>query len=578
MTRFRKLSTTLLFLSATALAGVAVLSAPALAAKGGIPGPNPKGPTGPTISTTDGPVQGFVKNGVNTYLGIPYAAPPVGALRWMPPAPAAHHALLDATEFANTCPQVTELGAFAGPSSVTEDCLYLNVFTTGGSNKPVLVWIHGGGNIDGETNDYDASKLANGGPNGSPTVVVTVNYRLGLFGHISESHLNAEGHLWGNYGILDTQAAMRWVKANIAAFGGNPNNVTLGGQSAGSAVTAANQVSPLAAGLFHRAINQSPPIANFLASATMTSAQLALQRGNNFAAAANCSSSACLRGLSAERILQLQGTPNANGPYVTGIFIDGTIVPVQPVVAWTNGQYNKMPIMGGATKEESTFGESIREYFSGPPQAPLTAQQYTDLVNATYGNQALYVPGAPAQVLAQYPAGANPQATYERSFTDPGKCRGLRVLKLQAGTNGTNGVYGYDFTYQNAPYYFPKMPNPQNASGNFMAKASHTIDIQFVFNNWHGGQLGVNLDQTSGQPRELQGAELTLSDQITAAWTTFGATGNPNKAGNPVWPVVTAGSASFLKQDIPNSTETEAQFRAAYQCNFWDPLIVYPTN
>ena len=195
---------------------------------------------GPTISTTDGPVQGFVKNGVNTYLGIPYAAPPVGALRWMPPAPAAHHALLDATEFANTCPQVTELGAFAGPSSVTEDCLYLNVFTTGGSNKPVLVWIHGGGNIDGETNDYDASKLATGGPNGSPTVVVTVNYRLGLFGLISESHLNAEGHLWGNYGILDQQAAMRWVKANIAAFGGNPNNVTLGGQSAGSAVTAAN--------------------------------------------------------------------------------------------------------------------------------------------------------------------------------------------------------------------------------------------------------------------------------------------------------------------------------------------------
>ena len=173
MTRFRKLSTTLLFLSATALAGVAVLSAPALAAKGGIPGPNPE-PRANQKATAQlsaqqmAPFSGFVKNGVNTYLGIPYAAPPVGALRWMPPAPAAHHALLDATEFANTCPQVTELGAFAGPSSVTEDCLYLNVFTTGGSNKPVLVWIHGGGNVDGETNDYDASKLATVGRTAAP--------------------------------------------------------------------------------------------------------------------------------------------------------------------------------------------------------------------------------------------------------------------------------------------------------------------------------------------------------------------------------------------------------------------------
>src|SRR4029079_16352837 len=339
-------------------------------------------------------------NGVNQFLGIPYAAPPVGALRWMPPAPAAHHALLDATEFANTCPQVTELGAFAGPSSVTEDCLYLNVFTTGTSPaKAVLVWIHGGGNIDGETNDYDATKLAQNG-----IVVVTINYRMGLFGFLSESHLNAEGHPWGNYGIRNSQAALRWVQANIAAFGGDATKVALGGQSAGSSDTSANLISPAAAGLFHRAINQSAPTSNFLVAPAsnpgLSSAATALQRGNNFAAAANCSSSACLRGLTAERILQLQGTPNANGPYVSGPFIDGTIIPISPITAWTTGQYNKMPILGGATKEESTFGESIREYFSGPPQSPLTAQQYTDLVNATYVPP-LYVPGSAALVLAQ---------------------------------------------------------------------------------------------------------------------------------------------------------------------------------
>src|SRR6476660_7947552 len=178
MTPCRKLSTTLMFLSATALAGMAVASAPALAKNG-----NGNG-NGPTVVTTDGPVRGIVKNGVNQFLGIPYAAPPTGDLRWKPPAPPAHHALLDATEFANSCPQVTELGAFAGPSSSTEDCLYLNVFTTGTSPaKPVLVWLHGGGNVDGETNDYDASKLATS-PS-SPTVVVTINYRSGLFGFFS---------------------------------------------------------------------------------------------------------------------------------------------------------------------------------------------------------------------------------------------------------------------------------------------------------------------------------------------------------------------------------------------------------
>lgn len=557
MTRYRKLFSTFILLVAAAIPGGVALAAPA---------------GGSTVNTTDGPVRGSVKNGVNTFLGIPYAAPPVGDLRWMPPRPPKQHDLLNATEFGNTCPQVTTLGAFSGPTSTTEDCLYLNVFTTGlGGSKPVIVWIHGGGYVTGSSNDYDASKLATGGPNGTPAVVVTINHRLGLFGFLSQDDLNAEGHPSGNYGILDIQAALRWVKDNIAAFGGDPTRVTLGGQSAGSGATAANVISPLAEGLFHRAINQSSPVSAFASTDT------ALSNGNAFAEAAGCSDAACLRALSATRILQLQGSPNANGPYVTGVFVDGTVVPRQAVPAWRSGQYNKMPIMGGATKEESTFGESIREYFSGPPQEPLTAEEYTDRVNTTY-IPPLYVEDAAAQVLNKYPPGPNPQATYERAFTDPGKCRGLHVLNLQAASNGGNGVYGYDFTYQNAPYYFPEMPNPQNPSGNFLAKASHTIDIQFLFNNWHGGQLGVNLDQTSGQPRELQGDEVILSDQLVAAWTNFAATGNPNGTDAPEWPEFTAAAPTFLKQDIPVSTETGAAYSAAYQCDFWNPLMVYLTE
>jgi para-nitrobenzyl esterase len=332
---------------------------------------------GSVVATKEGPVRGRFANGVKAYLGIPYAAPPVGDLRWRPPMPPAQHGLIDATQFANTCPQVTELGAFAGPSSTTEDCLYLNVFTTGtgGPPKPVLVWIHGGGNVDGESNDYDGTALATGGPLGTPTVVVTVNYRMGLFGFLSESHLNAEGHPFANYGILDQQAALRWVRANIAAFGGDPNNVTLGGQSAGAINTAANVISPAAAGLFQRAIFQSSPIPNsyFLAEAS------ALTLGNNFATAAGCSDAACLRALSAERILQLQGTPNANGPFVFGgAIVDGTIVPVLPETAWTTGAYRHMPMLGGTTKDDGggNFGLGIAEYFSGPPQIAVTVDQY----------------------------------------------------------------------------------------------------------------------------------------------------------------------------------------------------------
>jgi para-nitrobenzyl esterase len=452
---------------------------------------------------------------------------------------------------------VTELGAFAGPSSTTEDCLYLNVFTTGTSpKKPVLVWIHGGGNLDGETNDYEGSKLATGGPLGTPIVVVTINYRLGLFGFLSQSALNAEGHPWGNYGILDQQAALRWVRSNIAAFGGDPNNVTLGGQSAGAIDTTANLISPAAAGLFQRAITQSAPIPNNF----FQTPAVALSQGSAFASAANCSDAPCLRKLSAERILQLQGTPNASGPYENGLpVVDGTIVPIPPETAWTTGAYHHMPILGGTTKDELTFGLAITEYFSGPPQVALTPAQY--MAN-----------NSPA-VLAEYPLtnyGGNPTLAQEHVSSDSFlKCPALRVLNQQASTNTGFGVYGYDFTYQHAPFYFPQMPNAYDPTGHFQALAYHTADIQFVFSKWHGGNLGVNLDQLTGQPRELQGAEITLSDQLVGAWTNFAKAGNPNAPGLPVWPVFISGSGPFLAQDIPNSTETAAQYSTNYHCAFW---------
>lgn len=529
----------------------------------------------PVVVTDKGVVRGFRKGDVNIYLGIPYAAPPVDELRWRPPQPAkSWSGVLDANEFANSCPQVTELGAFAGPASTSEDCLYLNVFTTGGGDnhsrgKPVIVWIHGGGNVDGETADYDGSKLATGGPLGTPTVVVTVNYRLGLFGFLSESHLNSEGHYWGNYGILDQQAALRWVQRNIRAFGGDPSRVLLGGQSAGASDTGANMVSPLAKGLFNRALPQSGP-----GPGQFTSGAVALGRGNAFATAAGCSSSSCLRKLSAARVLQIQGTPNANGidpvlnqTYVSGPLVDGTVIPMQATVAWTTGAYNKMPILAGRVRDESTFGQSIRVYFSGPPQVSLTAAQYTT-------NNA-------ANIVAEYPLsnyGGDAEYAQDRVGTDRGSCSTHQVLKMQAGTNGSNGIYAYDFNYQNPPYYFPALPNALSPTGKFRPFAYHTSDIQFVFPKWHGGNLGVNLDQVTGQPRELQGAELKLSDQIVGAWTNFAATGNPNGPGVPTWPAFTTGAPVYLQQDLSNGTLNESQYRTNNHCDFWDPQITFPTT
>ena len=297
----------------------------------------------------------------------------------------------------------------------------------------------------------------------------------------------------------------------------------------------------------------------------------ALTRGNAFAAAAFCSTSACLRDLPAARILELQGTPKGNlidptinQTYTVGPFVDGTIIPHQPETAFTTGQYNHMPTMAGTTKDEANWGLGLTEYFTGPPLVAVTPADY--------------LARNPAAVLAVYPLsdyGDDPQLAQNRVSTDPTKCQTLHVLNLWAPAIPT---YGYDFTYQDAPYNWPQMPNAYSPTGHFLPLAAHTIDIQFLFDKWHGGKFGVNKDQTSGHLRELQGSEITLSDQLVAAWTKFAATGDPNGTGAPTWPVFTAGSGPFLQQDIPNSAETVAQYRANYKCDFWDTRLTYPTD
>jgi len=217
-----------------------------------------------------------------------------------------------------------------------------------------------------------------------------------------------------------------------------------------------------------------------------------------------------------------------------------------------------MPILGGNTHDELTFGNSITEYFSGPPQVSMTAAQYLANVNNTY-------PAATAAaILAAYPLSnyASPQLAWAAVGTDPVlACPARHVVNLWARWVR---VYQYEFEYPNAPYYFPAMPG-------FAAAAAHTIDIQFLFPNWHGGVFGVN-------SRPLNADETKLSDQLVAAWTHFASTGNPNGSGNAPWPLFSsrADAPAIFAEDIPtSSTITDARFAADHHCDLWDPLANY---
>jgi para-nitrobenzyl esterase len=478
---------------------------------------------------------------------------------------------------------VTTLGVFAGPPSITEDCLYLNVFSPDAGRaapsvrstrrsgrrgrsqlRPVLVWIHGGGHVTGSSNDYDGSKLATGARyGGSDTVVVTLNHRLGLLGFLGHPALESEGHRSVNYGIMDVQAALRWVRRNIAAFGGDPDNVTVGGQSAGASNTGANLISPQSDGLFDRAILQSSP------TSTFPPLSRALRLGRGFAEAAGCpgedaSAAACLRELSVPEILQLQGTPNANGPYVTGPTVDGRVIPITPEEAWTSGRFNQMPVMGGNTSDERTFTSGITQYFSGEP---MTAEDYIANVTDAYSGNAgpggtppAYPPGTAERVLAEYPLAnyETPLLADNAAFTDAGACRSRHVHNL---LSRQVPIYAYQFDYQDAPYYFPAMEG-------FVPLAAHTIDIQFLFPLWHGGILGVS--------HPLNADETELSDRLVAAWTNFARSGNPNGAGDSPWPRYVSDAGPYLSQNIPSSsTLTDPEFSASHNCDFWDDILVY---
>ncbi len=511
--------------------------------------PPPGLPLGPVVNAPAGPVQGLSNNGVYGYLGIPYAQPPVGALRWQPPQPLPPWTQTrTATRFGPTCAQITTTGVFSGPPTSNEDCLFLNVFTPNPSAKlPVLVFIHGGGNYSGESNDYDAGKLASQGQ----MVVVTLNHRVGFFGFFANPALDNEGHPFANYGLLDQQAVLKWVQGNIASFGGDPGTVTLGGQSSGSFDTAANMVSPLAAGLFNRAIFESVVLDSL-------PLPVAEQIGTAVSVATGCGPgatpdvAACLRALPADAILAVEGTPAAVSPLEIPLTIaDGTILPPQGVFdAFRNGKFSHMPVLGGFVHDEANFFEAPQVYYSGKP---ISSEDVTNYVQATYGANA-------AKVLAQYDLSSypTPQLALVAIRTPFYVCPQFTISKA---ISSQVPFYAYQFNDKTAPPYYPPLPD-------FKWLAYHTGDLQYLFPGFHGGPKGI--------PQALNRQQKALSDELVAFWSNFARTGNPNLIGNWPWPRYDASrsrSSYYLSQDIPVlSWLKDTQISDENKCDFFATL------
>jgi len=489
-----------------------------------------------SILTTDrGPVRGVVTTALRMYLGIPYAAPPVGKLRWRPPKVHERWSTpLNATKFGNHCPQ--EASVF-GTASVTEDCLYLNVFMPNLFDEaitsriyPVMVWIHGGALTVGESDDYMPSKLVQQG-----VIVVTFNYRLGALGFLAHPALSAESpdHISGNYGIMDQQFALKWVHSNIAAFGGNPDEVTVFGESAGGLSVLLQLASPLAAGLFHGAIAESGSYG--LTTPTLADEE---QHGQNFAASVGCvdQSARCLRSRSAKKILGNWGlfdsSPN----------VDGKVLSQSPDTAFARGQFNHVPLIHGTTHDEWRFFVALFFDLSG---APITPDQYPSVVESMVGADA-----APA-VLTEYPLDhyESPDLAVgaigaDSIFSCPARAID-QVLSAQIPT------FTYEFNDTRAPELFlPPVSFPYGAT--------HASELLYLFTLSRDGQL----DQTQQK----------LSKDMIRYWTQFAKSGDPNSSGIPFWQQYDATTDEFQSL-VPPSPMAEFQFAADHKCDFWAYLL-----
>lgn len=475
-------------------------------------------------------MRGAVHDGYRTFDGIPYAAPPVGRLRWAPPHPAAHWSgVRDVTRPASACPQSP--GEVPG-GSTDEDCLHLNVTTpdgaTPGRPRPVVVWLHGGGFTTGAGSSYDARRMATRGD----VVVVTVDYRLGALGFLAYRNLPGSG----TFGLADQQAALRWVRAEIGAFGGDPRNVTLSGESAGGYSVCAQLASPSAVGLFDRAIIQSGPCTGrpdrpFAPSSVPLSSARAV--GADFAAKVGCGAvrdvPTCLRRVDVSCLLAAQGA-DQQPAYGT------PLLPSGPAAAVAAGRFHRIPVLIGHNHDEGNG------WAAGIIQAghPVTPQSWPDVVAAFFP-----VRGQAQAIVRAYPV----------RRTDGGSVFGAVIgdANFACPTARTGGlltahvpVWRYEFADEHAPPLTPGTPP-------FPLGAPHASELPYLFD------LG-------GRSREMTASQHRLADTLIDYWAGFARTGDPNGPSSPHWPRHTV--LSLAPDHIAPTRTVETR----HHCAFWNRL------
>lgn len=489
------------------------------------------------VRTATGAVHGVVAPDHRLFAGIPYARPPVGPLRWQPPGPPQPWPdVRDATRFGPRCTQ--DPGADPEFGRVTdENCLTLNVWTPPASAdpRPVMVWIHGGGFANGSAAVYDARWLAARGD----IVVVTVNYRLGSVGFLAHPALGPAGEV-GNYGFADQQAALRWVRDNIADFGGDPGRVTLAGESAGGMSVCDHLVAPGSAGLFRAAIIQSAPCQ---AQADLPTAE---RRSLDYAAALGCgdraTAASCLRALPAERLRKPVWYFNFGGDDISGPISGTKALPMDAVTAIADGQAARVPILIGTNRDEFTLFVAMQYLLHGEL---VTAEQYPRELADAFG------PDADA-VAAHYPLDRYDSAplAYAAAVTDAVfACLADRM----AGDLARNApVYAYEFNDRDAPAPEPLRTLP------FPAGASHALELRYLFDV--GGAPPLNPSQRA------------LSDQMIDYWSSFVTTGVPAAPGQPDWPVFGDGADHRRISLQQGGNHIDSDFGQTHQCAFWAGL------
>jgi len=479
------------------------------------------------VKTPSGPLRGLQAEGVRVFRGVPFAQPPVGDLRFRAPQPVMPwKQVRNAMEFAPAAYQQDK------SHRLSEDCLYLNIWAPKaerGEKLPVMVKIHGGGYYGGtgsQGGDDGASLTRRG------VIVLTINYRLGIFGFFSHPELTQESsqHASGNYGLLDMVAALQWVQRNIAAFGGDPGNVTIFGESAGSMAVSALMASPLARGLFHKAIGESGSILS-VARPQTTRAQ-AEAAGMKFAEAAfGTTSLEKLRALSAQQLLDASLQPSRQPARVV---VDGCFLPQDSLAIYTAGQQSHVPLLAGWNLDEG--GQEALLGKDAPTLANFQAR-----AKARFGEQA-------AAFLQAYAATNDSEA--KRAAKDFGgdQFMGFNTWKWIELHRQTGGASVWRFKFEQT---LPRI-RPDAASDADLV-APHASEIEYVFQTLDSRQANWGPEHRA------------VSDLMAAYWSNFAKTGNPNGPGLPEWPASENGTRFAVMHFHAKSAATAEADRKRYE-------------